>query len=232
MYEGSNYIYLVNSAPLGGDFLTLRKLSNCSTSPTITTSNIPVDLYDDPPKATQKDTSVLVSTSSAKLIQAEYRNAGLLTAHTINRDGRAAIRWYEINPDNANLWQSGTLASASSHYYFPSLAIDNSGNFGMVFNSSSSTQYISIRATGRAFTDQIGTLEVSQLVKGGSGPYTVHDPAAGFARWGDYSGTSIDPNGIDFWMYHMYAKDNNTWGSWITRASYFTEKTYIPLVTK
>ena len=37
-------------------------------------------------------------------------------------------------------------------------------------------------------------------------------------KWGDYSGTSLDPDGISFWSVQEYAEIGGVaWGTWITK---------------
>ena len=53
--------------------------------------------------------------------------------------------------------------------------------------------------------------------QGGEITYTAFDSAP--RRWGDYTGMTIDPDGLTFWYLGEYSKDTGTtngrWGTWI-----------------
>ena len=34
-------------------------------------------------------------------------------------------------------------------------------------------------------------------------------------RWGDYSGITMDPDGVTFWAFNAYGQLNNGWGTWL-----------------
>ena len=90
------------------------------------------------------------------------------------------------------------------------------------FSSYSENQFASASYAYRAAEDPPGTLRTERLFKAGEDSY-FRDPGHGgtMARWGDYSGTVVDPiNDRDFWTIQEYAapKDPVTgesqWGTW------------------
>ena len=90
------------------------------------------------------------------------------------------------------------------------------------YSHSSTSTFPSIAATGRLNTDAAGTLQAETLVKAGEIAYTAFDSAP--RRWGDYTGMTIDPDGMTFWYLGEYSKDtgdtNGRWGTWINSFSF------------
>jgi hypothetical protein len=104
--------------------------------------------------------------------------------------------------------------SASGQYFFyPAVRTDSTGNLFVVFNGSSSSNYISVYGSVQKTTDTTGTLEPPTLLKSGSEAYTES------ARWGDYSGAGIDPDDT-VWLGGEYPTScgrliRSCWGTWI-----------------
>src|SRR5207237_2893326 len=93
--------------------------------------------------------------------------------------------------------------------YFPSIDIAGTGNMGLTFLESSTSEFMSMYVTGRAVTDQPSTLEPPVLVKAGQAAYNGN-------RAGDFSGTSLDPVDGSFWAANEFANQEATnWGTWI-----------------
>jgi hypothetical protein len=95
-----------------------------------------------------------------------------------------------------------------------SIAMDGAGNVGLAYSASSGYLNPSIRYTGRAATDALGTMQAETIVKAGTG-----SQLANLSRWGDYSAMTIDPvDDCTFWYTSEYLKTNGTWNwsTWIT----------------
>jgi len=72
--------------------------------------------------------------------------------------------------------------------------MDDNGSIGMAYAVSSPTVYPSLRYTGRNASDPLGQMTYSETVAmAGTSSQT------GFNRYGDYSQTTMDPDGITFW---------------------------------
>jgi len=177
-----------------------------------------------PPSLGDLDGNTGVSTLGDRLMMSVYRDGSLWTTHCVNVNGRAAIRWYEIDPADNTLIQWGTVADASLHYYMPSLMLNDDGHMLMGFSGSDEDQYIGTYFTGRRHDDPYGDMAPPVLLKTAEpeidASYTVN-------AWGDYSYTSLDPiDGQTLWTVQEYAlarcqnpnvpeEQISQWGTWI-----------------
>lgn len=115
------------------------------------------------------------------------------------------IRWYELRQDNTtkvwSIYQQGTYAPADGVCrWVPSIAMDDNGSIGLAYNVISSTNniYPGIRYTGRLASDPLGQMTVAeQTAIAGTSSMSIN-------RWGDYSQTSLDPDGVTFWHTSEY----------------------------
>ena len=138
----------------------------------------------------------------------------LTTAHAFGAGAnRAAVHWFQIRGANGALVQEGIYGSASQHYFYAAPCPDNNGNLMMVFARSGSTEFGSLRQTGRRAADPLGQLQSSALLRAGLANYKGLD-SGGRNRWGDYFGVASDPaNARLVWFYGGYASTNNQWGT-------------------
>ncbi len=111
---------------------------------------------------------------------------------------QVGIRWYELRQNTTtNIWsiyQEGTYAPDLHSRWMASLSMDDNGSIGMAYAVSSGTVFPSLRYTGRNASDPLGLMTYTETVAvaGTSSQF-------GFNRYGDYSQTSLDPDGITFW---------------------------------
>lgn len=111
---------------------------------------------------------------------------------------QVGIRWYELRQNTmTNVWsiyQEGTYAPDLHSRWMASMAMDDNGSIGMAFAVSSGTVYPSLRYTGRNASDPLGLMTYTETIAiAGTSSQTF------FNRFGDYSHTSLDPDGITFW---------------------------------
>ena len=151
-----------------------------------------------------------------------YRNFGdhesLVVNHSVTAGSSVGVRWYEVRTPNTTptIFQSGTFAPDSSYRWMGSIAMDKVGNMAMGYSVSSSSLFPSIRYTGRAPTDPLGTMQAENIIKAGGGSQT-----AGLSRWGDYSAMTIDPtDDCTFFYTTEYLKNNGTF-NWSTQIASF-----------
>ena len=142
-----------------------------------------------------------------------------------NNDGspadRTAVEWFKIQmqstPPSASIVSNNRIydsaATSPKFYYYPSLAVNQNGDVALGFSGSGVNDYI-----GAYY---FGTLN------GGSSPtapirfYAGKDWYSGNGsdiRWGDYSNTSLDSDGLKFWTLQEYAETRyatgiNAWGT-------------------
>jgi hypothetical protein len=159
-----------------------------------------------------------------------YRNFGdhesLVLNQTVHAGALEGIRWYEVrNPVNApTIYQQGTYAPDDSvtdplSRWMGSIAMDHSGDIALGFSASGANDYPSIRYTGRAAGEPLGSMtQAEQVMYTGQGPQTEPE-----GRWGDYSELSVDPTGdCTFWYTQEYlTTDLVAIGSWATRIGSF-----------
>jgi len=110
-----------------------------------------------------------------------------------------SIMWCELRQNQStgawSMYQQGIYAPDASNRWMGSIAMDNSGNIALCYaKSNSSSIYMSLAYAGRLASDPLGTLPIAEVVaKAGSSAQT------GVNRDGDYSQTSLDPDGVTFW---------------------------------
>lgn len=128
-----------------------------------------------------------------------------------------SIRWVELRQDQTSgVWskyQEGTYAPDATSRWVGSIAMDDNGNIALCYAASNSTDvYPSLCYTGRLANDPLGTMTFTETVaKAGTGSQT------GFNRFGDYSHTSLDPDGLTFWHTGEYMGGSGTSGTSRTR---------------
>ena len=173
------------------------------------------------PQATT--TQKLDSLADRLMYRLAYRNFGdheaLVVNHAVTAGTSVGVRWYELRNLSTTpmVYQQGTFAPDSNYRWMGSAAMDSAGNLAIGYSVSSSTMAPSIRFTGRAPTDTLGTLATPEIViKDGTGSQTT-----GLSRWGDYSALSIDPtDDCTMWYTTEYLQNNGTF-NWSTRIGYF-----------
>ena len=111
---------------------------------------------------------------------------------------QVAIRWYELRQDaNTKKWsiyQQSTYAPDADNRWVSSLAMDDNGSIGMAYAVSGASTSVSLRYTGRLASDPLGQMTFTETTAiAGSGAQNFTN------RFGDYSQTSLDPDGITFW---------------------------------
>lgn len=110
-----------------------------------------------------------------------------------------SIKWVELRQNQGtgvwSLYQEGTYTPDSETRWLGSICMDNNGSIALCYLKSSTTTFPSLCYTGRAPTDPLGQMTVAETVaQAGTGSQT-----GGVNRVGDYSQTSLDPDGVTFW---------------------------------
>jgi hypothetical protein len=190
------------AAPPGGNNVFLWRLQNSGRpwSQTFTYGGgIPVPAYAVPPSAPQPGTTQVLDTLDARFQNASTQiNGFIYQVHTINLAGFAAPQWYrfDINAaalDSSEVW----YASATSHDFNPSVAVDSAERMYVTWTTTDPPQGAAgnpqVRASGKVLTDaNIGAPHVVLVTS--AAPLTGNfDSNIGAQRWGDYSSVSVDP---------------------------------------
>ena len=124
----------------------------------------------------------------------------------------AGIQWFQVsNLDSMSpsLVQQGTIAAAGQYRFYPNLAVDSLGDMAIAYAYSSSADFAGIHYTGRLAGDSAGTVQTESVLKTGEATVTNN------SRYGDYSGTVLDPDGSTFWQLEEYARSGSVWGTWV-----------------
>ncbi len=128
------------------------------------------------------------------------------------------IFWCELRQDQGtgtwSVYQQSIYAPGTDSYWMGSLAMNDAGHIAMAYNKGSSATYMSIGYTGRLSCDPLNTMTIAETVaQAGAGSQTSMN------RVGDYSQTTLDPDGMTFWFTGEYMKAG---GSADTRIISFT----------
>ncbi|UCE61737.1 MAG: hypothetical protein JSU63_08305, partial [Phycisphaerales bacterium] len=207
--------YLISTGT-GFDTLHIRRVDPPLTSPTlIDLGEVDIPSFTWAPDAPALGSVTPIDTVGDRLMMSVYRDGSIWTTHTIDVDGRAACRWYEVDVASMMLVQYGTIAHPVLHYYMPAMMVNQANAVVMGFSGSYYLQYPSCYYTGRLSTDPLGEMAEPVTYKYGVAPYNVID-LGGRNRWGDYSYTTLDPvDRATFWTIQEYVHAEDIWGTYI-----------------
>ncbi len=183
---------------------------------------VTVTTYYEPPNAAQSGGGQIADNDTANL-GAHYSNGTIYGVHTIGCNPGsgtvACLQWYQLgNIEGApTKLQEGTIFTDTKYRFYPNLAIDSSGNVGIGFAYSSSTDYAGVHFTGLASNSEIILKAGEANINGG--------------RYGDYAGTVVDTDGCGFWHFEEYAKSGTVWGTWVATYRFSTCSNTTPTPT-
>ena len=225
-----NFMYAIDADEFTGgvDALFVWKYSVNWTTPSLTSwtgpSQMNVAAYGLTGSGVpQPGTSTTLDSLYGRLMYpGNYWNFGthesVVLCHLCEYSSRRAMRWYEVrinSSDVSSIYQQGTYSPDSTHRWMGSVAINANGDIGMGYSASSSSVYPSIRVTGRASADTLGTMQSEVTMVSGTGSQTSTN------RWGDYSSCFVDPSdNTTFWYTNEYYISTGT--NWQTRIGTFT----------
>jgi hypothetical protein len=212
-------------SPLPATQLSLFKVTRDATTgnPVIQSTGTPVTVpkYMWPSNAPQQGSVNAIDTLDARNTQAvagvdpgHGAKLAIWTQHTITVGGRAAVRWYEIDPAAHSLLQSGTVSNTSLFQFNGAISPNRqvngatkTGGNAMVlnFDSSSSTTFPAIKMVSKVGA---GAQSGPVLVKNSPGPLSGFDCDAEtlFCRWGDYAAATPDPaTANQIWQVSQFA---------------------------
>lgn len=203
----------------GGAYQDAVKLHNLTTnwsaSPSLTMSaavTIPVGAFDSSYTDNWNDVEQGIGTQridaigGANMFRSQWRkwtgyNTLLLCWSVKMSDGVYATKWVEIRQNQStntwSLYQEGIYAPDNLSRWVASIAMDDNGSIALAYLCTGKTPVVtppSLRYTGRLSTDPLGQMTFAeQTAVAGAGA----SPCA--ERIGDYSHTSLDPDGLTFW---------------------------------
>jgi uncharacterized delta-60 repeat protein len=159
----------------------------------------------------------------ARIRDVVYRNGTLWCAHTVFLPADfpvySAAQWWQFTPDG-ELLQFGRVEDPSgiNSYAYPSIAVNRCNDVLIGFSSFSTNQFPSASYAFRKASDPPNLTSDPAIMKPGEASY--FKTYGGFLnRWGDYSGTVVDPvNDLDMWTIQEYAaaplNGLDRWGTW------------------
>jgi hypothetical protein len=210
---GAHYTVSANTS---GQIRVYRTLGPLNSPTFASTGTVAVAAYSSPPDAAALGSTTPIDTGDFRLQMAVHRDGSLWTCHTINVGGRAAARWYELDPVTRVNLQSGTVSDAERAYFYPSIMVNVEDHTVMGFCGVTLSETVGTYYAGRLSTDPAGSMSSPVLLKSGETIYNALDNQ-GRNRWGDYSYTTLDPiDETTMWTIAEYASTPlNNWGTWI-----------------
>jgi hypothetical protein len=192
---------------------------------------VPVDPLSRPPAAAQPGPKQdLVNLSGLQFsANTVLQDGSLWAVQGVAVDGRAALRWFELDPLANAVVQSGVIADPELDLYMPSIAVDDSRVAVIGFTGSSESVFPSAYAVaGESLAGQTVFGE-PVLLRAGAADYEVLD-RFGRNSWGDYSTTVVDPGDpLSFWTFQQFVIEEDVWGISITHLA-VPEPGRLPLV--
>ncbi len=206
----------------GDEALSIIQVDNPLTAPTFTHTFVPCGDIDNTgaamPNAPQSGTGVLIDTGDRRSLNAVWRDNHLYVAATLVPPsgvdaGQATAHWFDVSTPGLTLADQGNLGgediATGTYTFYPSIAADAAGNLGIGFAASASTIFPGAYFSGKKAGDPAGTNRGSGVLRAGL-DYYERTFGAGRNRWGDYSGTCVDPSDDAFWFFNEYAIERGT----------------------
>lgn len=151
-----------------------------------------------PPQSPQKGTDKRTASGDRRPKNVVLQNSHLWFSHTIRHQGRAAVRWNQVQLDGSVV-QTGLVSDPKNSFIQTTLAVNAQLDVLVGFQETGPEMFISPRFAFRKAGDKPGTLR--DIVRIGEG-----QAATAGGAWGDYSGSVIDgDNGRDLWTIQSVA---------------------------
>lgn len=231
------------SLETGVNFLSIVRIDDPLDSPSFTQNFVALGNVDDNdapmPDAPQRGTTARIETNSRRALDAVWRDDALWMTTTIvppisdaGDAGQATAYWVRVDtaplgaPAVENQGQIGGEAIAEGTYtFFPSVAVNASGNAAFTFSASASTIYPGAYVTGRRPSMAHGATIGAYVLQRGE-DYYVRTFGGAENRWGDYTAAVVDPTDGSFWFINQAALARGTtfngesgrWGVFFGRA--------------
>lgn len=173
--------------------------------------------------APQAGTANKIQTNDDRVTQLVLSNGHLWFAHAVFlpysssvNATRSSVDWWELDTTGTPM-QLGRIddATNTNFYAFPTMAVNSTDDALIGFSTFSSSTYASSAYALRMHTDATDSVRPQQVYRHGQASY--YKTFSGTKnRWGDYSGTVMDPTNLtDFWtIQEAAASPSNTWDTW------------------
>jgi hypothetical protein len=187
------------------------------------------------PDAPQQSGAQAIDTGDRRLLHAVWRDDELWAMMTVvpvsgSDGGQATAHWVKVNTFDINslaLSDQGNAGAediaADTYTFWGSIAVDPCGNMAMTFAGSGDSIHPGAYYTGRLASDPPGTVDSTGTLAAGTASYALID-SSGRNRWGDYSGSALDPaDEAHFWFFHERAIPPSIFSSqWATQFGSFS----------
>jgi hypothetical protein len=135
---------------------------------------------------------------------------------TVSNLGRAALRWFVIDPTTNTRLQEGLISDGTHDFFMGSLAVNGCGDVVIGFNRSGTDQFVSVYAVAGTTQGSVTTFGEPILLRAGVARYELTGGAP-VARWGDYSATVADPQHVGtFWTFQEWPSAPDVWSTQVT----------------
>jgi hypothetical protein len=167
-----------------------------------------------------------VDTGDSRLQNCVFRNATIWCAHTVflpaESPTRAAVQWFQVDPSASRVVQRGRIDDPHSieFYAFPSITVNKSNDALVGYTRFTPNDYPGAAFSLRKAGDPLSAMRPVVVFKQGEAPYAGVGADQGSNRWGDVSGTVVDPaDDLTFWTIQEYAATPTDhylgrWGTW------------------
>lgn len=224
-YGNQGEFYFICDGPYNqNSYVSLYKLVNPLTSPSMTAVAVPTVAYSAPPASAQLNSSFTITAGNTSGFRSlpVYKNGFLHAVHAVRNGNYSAFKYYKINV-TSNIAELDITYGADEFYFsYPNVCVDKNENVIVTFSRSGLSEYIGAYYTTRLNSDPPNVFNSSSALQTGKGTY---NNTGSSNRWGDYMGAWLDPVGQEnFWIMTEYADISNTWGVWVgnVRASSFS----------
>ncbi|MDZ4712755.1 MAG: T9SS type A sorting domain-containing protein [bacterium] len=216
IYGNSNEYYFLCNANSSGSYISLYKLTNPLTNPSMTGVSIPVVQYFNPAPSRQlgSNTTITAGGTSGFRCEPVFKNGFLHAVHAVRYNSQySAFKYYKINVGSNFADKDITFGADEFYYSYPAISVDKDQNVLVSYSRSGLSQYIGAYFTTRIDSDPSTFFNPSSVLQPGKNTYINTGQSD---RWGDYMGTWLDPsNEQDFWIMTEYAELQNFWGVWV-----------------
>ena len=177
--------------------------------------------------APQLNSADKINNGDARVLKCVYRNGSLWCAQTIflpvgGAATRSVVQWVQLSVKAQVVEQLGRVndGTGSQFFAYPSLDVNKHNDVLVGYSRFASSQFASANYAFRSGSDAAGTLQDDTVLKAGLAASVQFD-TVGRNRWGDYSGTVVDPtNDTALWTIQEYAETPfasdgvSRWGLW------------------
>jgi hypothetical protein len=174
---------------------------------------IAVDALGEPPAARQPGPKPDLDAGGNAFKSGVMRRNGIdWTVQCVDVDGRAAVRWLEIDPVNDIVLDSGVITDPVLDLIYPSIAVNEFDEIVIGMSGSSETDFVGAYAIAGAMVDGVTTFGDLILLEPGAADYVRISGNPPRNRWGDYSATVVDPTDPHhFWTFqeYVYSEDRH-----------------------